>query len=177
MKVLTMIKLDKNKLNILSNDIFEYTIINHIVPDDIAREAKVPVNDVRRLQSENPFVSEKSFALVRDYMDRITQSSPKTGQKQGKIIDKLLFDFWSDGDTDFTVSSLKFIEDPTDLTVRINVSSNDHFIGDVKLVNGVTNVLGKDSDDSSYITDILSQFESSSTSREKNERYMQVASV
>ncbi|WP_059441909.1 hypothetical protein [Leuconostoc mesenteroides] len=63
-----MKKLDSNKISKLSDDMFEYTLVNHVDPEGIAEKSGVHVNDVLRLQSENPFVSEESFNKVKSYI-------------------------------------------------------------------------------------------------------------
>ncbi|MCT4404813.1 hypothetical protein EFT43_07865 [Leuconostoc falkenbergense] len=91
-----MKKLDSNKISRLSNDMFEYILVNHIDPDSIAARAGVNVNDVLRLQSENPFVSEESFRKVRTY---ITSALSNDDNRQSDInaVTLNLFDYRSEG--------------------------------------------------------------------------------
>lgn len=106
-----MKKLDEQKISVLSDDIFEYTIVNNIGPEDIAKAAGVPVNDVRRLQSENPYVSEISFELVRSYIDSVA-SLPKFVVES---VNTPSFKFFSDG--------------------RVESKKSEHQMDDISILN------------------------------------------
>lgn len=95
-----MKKLDSKKISKLSNDMFEYILVNHIDPDSIAEKSGVHINDVLRLQSENPFVAEESFRKVRAYISSVLSNSH---ERQAEInAEKLdLLDFQSVGDVEF----------------------------------------------------------------------------
>ncbi|MBZ5952929.1 hypothetical protein KII98_03065 [Leuconostoc gelidum subsp. gasicomitatum] len=159
-----MKKLDSNKISKLSDDMFEYTLVNHVDPESIAEKSDVDINDVLRLQSENPFVSEKSFDKVRSYISSVLSNSSYYDNRLEINISSLdSFDFRSDGYVSFKTVTNKKADN--DSQFPINLLS--FFLSSNSRNNNDTG--------QSYITNI--NFHQTSSTEQIRSKYVQNAYV
>lgn len=81
-------KISQDDAFLISNRLFNAVMTYGIDQETIAKQSELPYNDIARLSSENPFVSQKSLDILNAYLDQVDYwKGPKPDANHSNITD------------------------------------------------------------------------------------------